>query len=139
MGTRNYIIKILQVILGIIFLYAGLKKVWEGDLFYHTLLSTPYSESQVFAEWGSIGFPVVEILTGVFLLLFPRRLIGVLISFGLMLLYTAYLVILLFFGDGIPCTCRTVLPFLGWYGHLYFTLSCLVLTLLLLLLRLRKI
>jgi len=139
METRSYVTKILQVILGIIFLYAGLRKVWEGDLFYHTLLNTPYLESKVFAEWGSIGVPVVEILTGIFLLLFSRKIIGVLCCFGLLLLYTVYMVTLLFFGDGIPCTCRTVLPFLGWYGHLYFTLACLVLTLLLLLLRLRKI
>jgi len=123
METKKYILKISPVIVGILFLYTGLRKLWEGDLFYHTLLNSINIENQLIIEGLSLGIPIVEIITSYTLLFYPKKNIGLYISLIVLIVYSGYLINLLFFQEEIPCTCRTILPLLGWYGHLYFTLS----------------
>ncbi len=126
METKKYILKISPVIVGILFLYTGLRKLWEGDLFYHTLLNSINIENQLIIDGLSLGIPIVEIITSFTLLFYPKKNIGLYISLIVLIVYNGYLINLLFFQEEIPCTCRTVLPLLGWYGHLYFTLSLVV-------------
>ncbi|MDQ7918260.1 hypothetical protein RBU60_11795 [Mesonia sp. MT50] len=118
----------LRYLLGGLFLYAGLTKLLEGDLFYHTLVNTPLFPNEKTAKIGAIIIPFVEIIVGM-LLIISKRMLGLYLALGLFGTYLIFIILLLFYNDTIPCTCRTVLPVLGWYGHLYFTGGCFVLTL----------
>lgn len=119
-----------------LFLYAGSKKLWEGDLFYHNLLASPVIGNENYAHWLAVAIPSLELLTALLLLLKVTKQLGHYLACFLLLLYTLYLGHLLFLSPGIPCTCRSFFPGMGWYGHFYFSLSCLFLALALLMIHL---
>lgn len=127
MKAHAHILQLIRYIFLLLFFYAGLTKLLEGDLFYHTLVNTPLFPNEKTAKIGAIIIPFVEIIVGM-LLIISKRMLGLYLALCLFGTYLIFIILLLFYNDTIPCTCRTVLPVLGWYGHLYFTGSCLILT-----------
>ncbi|WP_332243886.1 MauE/DoxX family redox-associated membrane protein [Flavivirga spongiicola] len=67
--------------------------------------------------------PSLEILISL-LILIPRfRLLGMYAAFSLMVMFTAYIFIILNFSNDIPCSCGGVLEKLGWTEHLTFNIA----------------
>jgi len=110
-----------------LFIYAGLTKLLEEELLYHTIKDADILFTGSAANILASILPFIEIILGVFFLLTKKTLIYY-IALCLFSLYLVFLILLLFYNETIPCTCRTALPVLGWYGHLYFTGGCFILT-----------
>lgn len=124
---RNVLVETICLLFIILFVYAGLTKFLEGDLFYHNILNSPIFGSEIIAGISSWVIPIIEILAGLLLTLPKTRIKTLYLVLGLLILYTVYLVGILYFSAGIPCTCRTFFHNLNWNQHLYFNTGCLLL------------
>ncbi|MEH6679820.1 MAG: MauE/DoxX family redox-associated membrane protein [Sediminicola sp.] len=122
-----YLLKgIVALFIGL-FVYTGLKKIWEGGLFYSNVRNAPLFGTEMVATFAAFAIPSLELIAAV-LLFWPRTTLkGLYMALGLLTVITVYLLGLLFFGPHIPCTCRTFLPKLTWNQHLYFTVGCMLL------------
>ena len=111
-----------------LFAYTALSKLQAPDVFLKAMLNQPLP------EWLSSplvwAIPLLEGLA-VFLLLYrPLRLWGFLLSSGLMLLFTGYVLLILQGSFGyVPCSCGGMLEGLSWEQHLWVNLFFLAVSL----------
>tara|TARA_R110002020_G_scaffold37072_4_gene111785 strand:- start:7659 stop:8135 length:477 start_codon:yes stop_codon:yes gene_type:complete len=110
-----------------LFVCAALTKLLEGDAFYTNILNSPIMGGRTVAGPASWAVPLAELIVAL-LLCFPKfRLVGLYGALGLLLLFTAYTVGILFFAPYTPCSCGGVITLLSWEQHLILNGCCLVL------------
>lgn len=118
MIKRTTIIEIITVLNIILFLYTGIAKIQDYTVFKEQL-----SESPVLAPISNIiaiTLPLVEFAV-VVLLVIPRwRLKGLYTAFGLMVLFTGYIIALITTSDHLPCSCGGIMEELSWQQHIIF-------------------
>ena len=115
---KNTLIEVICSLIILLFVYAALSKVSDYDRFTVQLSKSPFITAfPVFVAWG---IPTVELLISLLLVIKKTRLIGLYVSFFLMSLFTAYLIIMLNFSYYIPCSCGGVLEKLSWNQHILF-------------------
>lgn len=127
---RTSVIYPIVLLLSMLFMYTGLTKIWEGDLFYHNIIDSPIFGGETTALVVSWLFPFLEILTAMALLWTKARRVGLFMALGLFFSITTYLVANIYFSESIPCTCRTFFSALDWHEHLFLSLGCLLITVL---------
>ena len=128
-----YVVSLLFILL---FAYAAVSKLVDYENFRVQLGQSPLLTA--FAHWVAWAVPTVELIIAG-MLIFPRlRLLGLYGCFTLMVMFTAYIVIILNFTDFIPCSCGGVLEDLGWTEHLIFNIVFVALAATAILLSLRK-
>lgn len=112
-----YVIALLHIVL---FSYAAVSKLLDFENFQVQLGQSPLLSA--YTGWISFSVLSIELLIA-FLLAIPKsRYIGLLASFGLMLMFTAYIIIILNYSSFIPCSCGGILEKLGWKEHLVFNI-----------------
>jgi uncharacterized membrane protein YphA (DoxX/SURF4 family) len=115
---RTTIIETIIFVYMILFLYTGISKLMEYDVFKEQLSKSPILTPV--APLVAIGLPWIEFLV-VPMLLIPRwRLKGLYASLALMTAFTIYIIALLSFSDELPCSCGGVLAELSWPQHIVF-------------------
>ena len=115
---RKIITEIMALLFVLVFLYAGLNKLLDFTLFREQIATMPVFESV--AGWIAWSLPAAEFAVCV-LLLVPRwRLKGFYAAFALMMIFTAYIVIILNIDKTLPCSCGGILESLSWKSHLVF-------------------
>lgn len=108
----------------ILFFYAGFSKLIDGNSFYNNLNNSPVLVGSTIASIAEWIVPLAELLVG-FLLFWPKtRVKGMVGVITLLLLFTAYIVAILFFSPYIPCSCGGVIAQLSWEQHLIFNILC---------------
>lgn len=118
---RQLAIEIICFLFIVLLVYAGSVKLLDLETFQIQIGQSPVL-SQV-AGFTALFIPVTELVIA-FLLLIPKfRIYGLLASFGLMVMFTAYIIYILQFSENIPCSCGGVLQRLGWTEHLIFNLA----------------
>lgn len=126
MGHKATLVFLLKYLLGMVFLYAGTGKFLEHEDFYLNLYNMPllptYPFLPGFLSWAIAG---VELLTGLWLLLpaYTRQSLGW--ASGVLILYTVYILALLWWAPSLPCSCMGVIKDASWEQHLILTLCCL--------------
>lgn len=117
---QNWVI-ILSSLLVALFLYTGLVKFLNFQQFNNDLQNQPFSKQLTpFLAWG---LPSLEILIAVFLLFHRSRLMGLMASLLLLLIFTFYTALILLHGfNRVPCSCGGVIRQLSWGQHLVFNL-----------------
>jgi uncharacterized membrane protein YphA (DoxX/SURF4 family) len=124
---RGVIVEGISVLFIVLFVYAGLTKLMEGDMFYNNIRNSPILGGKTMASLGSWLVPMTE-LTVALLIVWPKtRLKGLFGALGLMLLFTGYTVAILFFAPYIPCSCGGVISLFSWEQHLVFNIVFLLL------------
>jgi len=78
-----------------------------------------------FAVWVAWGVPLTELAIAGLLLSSRRRLAGFYASFGLLIIFTAYLSLMLGTTTHLPCSCGGVIATLTWGQHIVFN-SCFI-------------
>ncbi|SRX52217.1 MauE/DoxX family redox-associated membrane protein [Aequorivita sp. CIP111184] len=122
---RKLIINIISLLFILLFVYAALSKLLDYETFQIQLAQSPLLSA--YAGIVSVLVPSIEILLAV-LLVIPRFRFPALIGcFWLMVMFTAYIVIILNFSDFVPCSCGGVLEKLSWTEHLFFNISFIIL------------
>ena len=109
---------VVSLLFILLFVYAAVRKLLDLETFQAQL--EQFSFFGGFAYLLSRGIILLELLIAGLLCFGKTRLLGIYFSFFLMLLFTAYILIILNFATNVPCSCGGVLEALGWKEHLMF-------------------
>jgi len=120
-NLKKNLIEIVSLLYVVLFIYAAVSKLIDFENFKVQLGQSPLLSA--FATPVAIGVPVLEIVIAVMLLLPKFKLYGLLCSFTLMVMFTAYIYIILNFSQFIPCSCGGVLEKMTWNQHLIFNIA----------------
>lgn len=119
-NIKKILIEIVSLLYVVLFIYAAVSKLIDFENFRVQLGQSPLLSA--FATPVAIGVPVMEIMIAVMLLLPKLKLYGLLSGFTLMVMFTAYIYIILNFSQFIPCSCGGVLEKMTWDQHLVFNI-----------------
>jgi uncharacterized membrane protein YphA (DoxX/SURF4 family) len=123
---KSVLVEIIALFFVILFLYTGVAKLMEFDVFQAQLAESPVLEPV--APLVAWGLPIVEFIVCI-LLFFPRwRLKGLYAALGLMVIFTGYVITLLTTSTELPCSCGGIIEELSWQGHLIFNGSLILLS-----------
>jgi uncharacterized membrane protein YphA (DoxX/SURF4 family) len=124
---KTTIIEIITVLFVILFLYTGISKLTDYNVFKEQIATSPLlaplsKPTAALVPWAEFSV--------VLLLIIPRwRLEGLYTSLILMILFTSYIIGILTFNEHLPCSCGGVLAELSWTQHLVFNSVFIVLAL----------
>ena len=104
----------------LLFVYAATSKLADYENFQIEISQSPV----LTAFAGVISPAILGLEFGLALLLTIRRfrLVALMASYALMVVFSAYIVIILNYSSYVPCSCGGVLSELGWKQHLVFNL-----------------
>ena len=117
---RNLIIEIICLLFVLLFVYAATSKLMDFQKFKIELGQSPLLSA--FAEWFAVLVPTVEFIICTLLIIPKFRIIGLISAYGLMVMFTAYIFIILNYTSFVPCSCGGVLEKLDWKSHMIFNL-----------------
>jgi hypothetical protein len=116
---------IISYLYVLLFVYTAVSKLLEFNDF-----RTQLGQSPVFAavaEPVSYGVIITELLISVLLIAEKTRRAGLLLAFALMIMFTAYIIIILNFATFVPCSCGGFIESLNWTEHLIFNIAFILL------------
>lgn len=125
MSYKKILLEIICGLYILLFTYAAVSKLLDYQQF-----NVQLGQSPVLAAYADIiawAVPFGEIVISLMLFVTRFRLIGLFASFFLMVMFTAYIIVILNFSDYVPCSCGGVLEKLGWTEHLIFNSAFIVL------------
>lgn len=117
---REILIDVISALFVVLFVYAAVTKLMDYTKFRVQIGQSPLLTA--FAGTVAWLVPAVEIIVAAMLTVLRFRLLGLYASFGLMVMFTAYIVVITQFSEFVPCSCGGVLEKLGWNEHLVFNL-----------------
>lgn len=125
---QQFIINSISVFILLLFLYTGVAKLMNVSLFRDQILSAPLlawtGKSAIFLAWS---LPILEITVAVVLAFPAWRLTGLYSSLAIMMLFTFYVIAMLFVDNQLSCSCGGVIEELPPWQHLLFNLACVIL------------
>ncbi len=127
---REAIVQTACLLFIVLFAYAGLTKLLEGHLFYDNIRNSPILGSKAMASLASWAIPLSELSVALLLIWKKTRLIGLYGAAVLMLLFTGYTMVIVFFAPYRPCSCGGIISLLSWEQHLVLNVALLLLALL---------
>lgn len=134
---KAIIVRVISYLLIFLFLYAAANKLLDYQKFTVQIGQSPILIGYAgFLAWF---IPAIEIAIAA--LLFHNRtlLIGLYASYGLMAMFTGYILVILNFAERVPCSCGGILNKMGWQEHLAFNVVFTILPLIGVLLYKREI
>lgn len=120
--------RMVSLLFILLFVYAAVSKLLDFETFQTQLGQSPLLSA--YAKPLAIGVPFLELLIALGLMMPRFRLWALYGFYGLMVMFTTYIVIILNFSDFIPCSCGGVLEKMSWTEHLWFNLIVCLLSLL---------
>src|SRR5690606_33339361 len=115
---KNFIIDFISLFFILLFVYASVSKLITFTDFQTQLGQSPLLAA--FAVPVSYAVIGIELVTSLLLAFEKTRKWGLYLFFLLMVMFTAYIIIILNFTSFTPCSCGGVLESLGWTEHLIF-------------------
>jgi len=102
----------------LLLVYAAVNKLLDFENFQAQLGQSPLLSA--FAVEVSYLLPITEIIIAVFLCFDRYRRLALYAAFSLMVMFTAYIIIILNFSPFVPCSCGGILEKFTWEQHLIF-------------------
>lgn len=125
--NKELIVTVISYLLVLLWLYAATNKILDFQKFKVQIGQSPIlTDYAVIIAWI---IPAIEIILSIILLLNRTILIGLYASFGMMLMFTAYIIVILNFAERVPCSCGGILEKMGWTTHLIFNIGFTILAL----------
>jgi len=115
---KKVITEVIASLLVILFIYTGLMKLTDYNVFKLQLSKSPFITA--YAGILSWSLPVIELTVASLLVYSKTRLKGFYASFFLMIMFTAYVYAMLNHSDYLPCSCGGVISSMSWQQHLVF-------------------
>lgn len=115
---KKVITEVIASLLIILFIYTGLMKLIDYNVFKLQLRKSPFITS--YAGILSWSLPVIELTVASLLVYSKTRLKGFYASLFLMIMFTAYVYAMLHYSDYLPCSCGGVISSMSWQQHLVF-------------------
>jgi hypothetical protein len=113
-------IELISSLLIMLFVYAALSKYLEFQNFQAQLGQSPLLSA--YTGFVSYSILTIELLVALLLVLPKIQYIGLMCSYALMSLFTAYIIAILNYASFIPCSCGGILEDLTWKEHLVFNI-----------------
>lgn len=123
--TRKIVVDIVVFLCILLFVYAALTKLLDYQKFAIQLGQSPMLTH--YARLLVWVVPGVEVLISVLLIFQRSRITGLYAAFGLMTMFTTYIIIASRFSDYVPCSCGGIIQNMSWTQHLLFNLAFLFL------------
>jgi uncharacterized membrane protein YphA (DoxX/SURF4 family) len=124
---RSTLIEIIIFLYTILFLYTGINKLLEYEVFKENLSETPLVGR--IASSIALGLPLLEILVTIMLIIPRWRIIGLYAALALMAIFTTYVIAILLFDKKLPCSCGGIIQQLSWQEHLLFNITFILIAL----------
>lgn len=118
---KSVILETICLLYVILFVYASVSKLLEFQNFQAQLGQSPLISA--YTGFVSYSVLIVELLLALLLAIPKSRYVALLASFGLMLMFTAYIIVILNYSSFVPCSCGGILEELGWKEHLIFNIT----------------
>lgn len=115
----------------LLFIYAAVSKIGDTEKFKSQLAQSPILSP--FAIVIAYLVPILEILISL-LFLSRFKLLSFYASFGLMSIFTVYIIVITQLSEYVPCSCGGILEDFSWNQHLIFNIVFLLLAILAILL-----
>jgi hypothetical protein len=121
-NNNHYIIRIISLLLGLLFIYSAIHKISDFTLFREQLLTSPILEP----IWPIPAFllPLTELAAGSLLAVPKYRLIGLYLSLWLLMTFIVYLNFITVINVAIPCSCGGALESLTLKQHIGLNILC---------------
>lgn len=113
--NRKIIVDIVSCLFIFLFVYAAVSKLLDIEKFRIQMGQSPILTA--YANPLAWAIPVIEILISLLLITVRTRLAGLYASFGLMIMFTTYIILASRFSDYVPCSCGGVIENLNWSEH----------------------
>ncbi len=114
------LVNMISYLLIFLFIYASISKLLDYEKFRVQIGQSPLLTTMSdFVVWF---IPLAEVVISVLLVFSRSRLAGLYLAFGLMTLFSAYIIAILNFGVFVPCSCGGILQNMTWDTHLIFNL-----------------
>ena len=107
-------------------MYAAISKLLDFQNFQVQLGQSPLLSS--YALYVSYGVIIGEIAISILLTIPHIRQVALYLSFYLMVVFTAYIFIILNYSSFVPCSCGGILEKMGWTEHLIFNILFVVMS-----------
>ena len=111
-NLKTILVEIISFLLIILFVYSALSKLLEFQNFQAQLGQSPLLSA--YTGFVSYSVLIVELLIAILLAIPKSRYFALLASFGLMLMFTAYIIVILNYSSFVPCSCGGILEEMGW-------------------------
>ncbi|MEQ8469676.1 MAG: MauE/DoxX family redox-associated membrane protein [Marinoscillum sp.] len=120
-SSKEQVGQVVAGLLVLLFVYTAVSKLIDWEAFKYQMSSQPLPS--FLSDLLIWVLPTVELAAAGCLMVKSMRMIGMVLSFMLMLCFTVYvgLAVSGVFGE-VPCSCGGVLQSLGWGEHLAFNL-----------------
>jgi len=118
LNLRSSAVFIISILLQVLFVYTALNKLSDFQKFRVELGQSPLLAPFTLAV--AIATPTLEIITALLLFFHSSRRLGLVLSFGLMVLFTTYVYVIMHYASNVPCSCGGILNNMGWKEHLVF-------------------
>lgn len=118
MRYRKLVIEIICALFIVLWIYTGLNKILDAATFKSQLNKSPFVSPM--AGFMTIALPYGELFLAAALVMTRTRTIALYLSFGLMLLFTGYVFLMLNYAYDLPCSCGGIMAKLSWTTHLWF-------------------
>lgn len=115
---RNIFIEVISFLYVLLFVYAAISKLLDFENFQVQLGQSPLLSA--FAGLIAWIVPLMELLIALLIILKKWRLVGLFAAFSLMVMFTAYIYIILNYSSFVPCSCGGILEKMGWKEHFIF-------------------
>lgn len=125
--TKSQLIEEVITVMSIcLWIYAAVSKLADFETFQRQMSKQVFGFG--FENLLTWMLPTIELFAVALLIFSNTRFLGFLLSFSLMAVFTAYIILVISgFFPRIPCTCGGILGNMGWHQHLYFNLFFLLL------------
>lgn len=127
LNIKNTIIEASAYSFIVLYTYAAFSKLAAYESFRIQLGQSPLLSA--YAGWIAWCIPVIEILFALMLMFRQTRFFAFVGSYALMIMFTAYIIIILNYSEFIPCSCGGVLEEMTWNQHLMFNIGFCILAL----------
>jgi len=122
---RRIIVEVISFLYVLLFVYAAASKLLDFENFKTQLGQSPILSP--FAPYVSFLVIIAELGNSVLLSVPKFKYIGLWMAAAMMIMFTAYIYLILNFSAFIPCSCGGILEKLSWRHHLVFNLVFLAL------------
>lgn len=127
MKSRTSLIYIICILLIMLWIYTAVSKLMDFAQFRSQLSRQAFISD--YAGLFAWLLPLIELIAAILLMLSITRKAGLLLSFSLMAVFTAYIGMIAFgIVEKTACSCGGVLSMLGFKEHFWFNLFFLVLS-----------
>jgi len=124
-NQRDTIAEIISALFILLFVYAALSKIQDFEKFRVELGKSPILNA--FSGCMAFLIPGIELFIAAGLVIKHFQYIALYASFALMVMFSAYIVVILKFSSYVPCSCGGILENMTWTQHLVFNIGFVVL------------